>query len=81
MSEDSKSLIKIRDIINEMESGFIFKENVNLCFDRIAKIMSTLLFSDEKNVVCGEIIKHKYTENELKAMGRVGQVVDVDDDI
>lgn len=80
ITESVKTLLKMRDTINEMEPGFNYKENVDRCFDRLSKMMITMVFSGEKNVVNGEIIKHKYTKNELKAMGRVGEVVDVDDE-
>jgi hypothetical protein len=61
-------LILIRDIINEMEPNFLFKENIALCNERIAKIMETLIFSGNFDVANGIILEHKYKDKKMEEM-------------
>ncbi len=51
-----KHLLMMRDIINEMEANLHYKENIELCHNRLANIMEVLVFNDSRMVVNGQII-------------------------
>lgn len=61
-------LLLIKDIIDEMEPNFYFKENIVLCDKRITKIMSVLVFSGELDVSNGIILEHKYKDIKMEKL-------------
>ena len=50
-----EALLKMRDLITEMEPNLDFNENTVLCCDRLGNIMTSMVFSD-RCVVAGEIL-------------------------
>lgn len=49
-------LLKMRDIITEMEPNLDFNDNTILCCDRLGDLMTSIVFNDTIVVVAGEII-------------------------
>jgi len=49
------ALLKMRDLITEMEPHLDFNDNTILCCDRLGKIMEALVFNDHTSVIAGEI--------------------------
>lgn len=52
-------LLKMRDLITDMEPNLDFNDNTVLCCDRLSKIMVTIVFDDTPEVVAGEILHYK----------------------
>lgn len=61
-------LLLIRDIINEMEPNFRFKDNITLCQKRIAKIMETFIFSGNFDVSDGILLEYKYSDEKMEKL-------------
>lgn len=53
------ALLKMRDLITEMEPNLDFNENTVLCCDRLGNIMTSIVFDDTPTVVAGEILHYK----------------------
>jgi hypothetical protein len=52
------ALLKMRDLITDMEPNLDFNENTVLCCDRLGNIMTSIVFDDTK-VVAGEILHYE----------------------
>lgn len=53
-----EALLKMRDLITEMEPNLDFNENTVLCCDRLGNIMTSLVF-DDSCIVAGEILHYE----------------------
>lgn len=53
-----EALLKMRDLITDMEPNLDFNENTVLCCDRLGNIMASIVFND-RYVVAGEILCYK----------------------
>lgn len=62
-----EALLKMRDLITEMEPNLDFNENTVLCCDRLADIMVSIAFDDTPVVVAGEILHYKEDKEYNKA--------------
>ena len=51
-------LLKMRDLIIEMEPHLDFNDNTILCCNRLSKIMESIVFNDTMVVVAGEILHY-----------------------
>lgn len=54
-----EALLKMRDLITDMEPNLDFNENTVLCCDRLGGIMTSVAFDDAPTVVAGEILHYK----------------------
>ncbi len=61
-----EALLKMRDLITEMEPNLDFNENTVLCCDRLADIMVSIAFDDTPMVVAGEILHYREDEEYKK---------------
>ena len=64
-----EALLKMRDLITDMEPNLDFNENTILCCDRLGKIMTSLVF-DITNVVAGEILNYEEDEEYNKIINK-----------
>ncbi len=53
-----EALLKMRDLISDMEPNLDFNDNTVLCCDRLGKIMTSLVF-DDSCIVAGEILHYE----------------------
>ena len=53
-----EALLKMRDLITDMEPNLDFNDNTILCCDRLGNIMTSLVFNDSC-VVAGEILNYE----------------------
>jgi hypothetical protein len=63
-----EALLKMRDLITDMEPNLDFNENTVLCCDRLGNIMTSIVFDDDRCVVAGEILHYEEDEEYNKIM-------------
>ncbi len=63
------ALLKMRDLITDMEPNLDFNENTVLCCDRLGNIMTSLVFNDSC-VVAGEILHYGEDEEYNKIINK-----------
>ncbi len=69
MGEITKeALLRMRDLITEMEPNLDFNDNTILCCNRLSNIMISLAFNDYTVVVAGDILNLNSDEEYEKRM-------------
>ena len=65
-----EALLKMRDLITDMEPNLDFNENTVLCCDRLGNIMASIVFNDTPVVVAGEILHYNEDKEYNESMNK-----------